>query len=376
MGLAPLVSVLVQSQAGPPGSAAKVELELIVEGTSPAGQPRFRSVSRIATSRSGAVYFVDDTGGQIHWIDPRGTFRGSIGREGTGPGEYRNIIGMAVHGDSLLIVHDPGNARLSVFDTAGVFRTAIPFTRGSYYGGQTLLVDRLGMIYLRVGLGAGMAEGRNTPSQYLRLTLAGALVDSIRAPDEDLAGWPFVVITEDGPQWSFPVITLFSVLPDGGMAWGRNSAYHIDLHRANGQRHVIDRPYSGVPIRDTEREEWDSLWRSIRARSSERQPTPIPALKPAFRDLFADHDGRLWVHLYVPARSLPPVPTRPQGRSPPLTIREPNVYDVFGQEAGFLARIELLENAHVIGAGGDRIWALASGPAGEPTFHRYRIVWK
>src|SRR5690606_3453632 len=52
------------------------------------------------------------------------TWLRNIGREGDGPGEFRNgMFGIA--GDKLF-VQDPNNTRLTVFDTAGTFLQSAP----------------------------------------------------------------------------------------------------------------------------------------------------------------------------------------------------------------------------------------------------------
>lgn len=63
------------------------------------------------------VWFVlDARGNQVHRISPVEGLLGSFGREGSGPGEFRNPAAIAAHGDSIVVIE---GGMLHLFDERG-----------------------------------------------------------------------------------------------------------------------------------------------------------------------------------------------------------------------------------------------------------------
>ena len=71
----------------------------------------------IAVDGAGRIYVSDSKPEIIKVFGSDGKFLHTIGREGEGPGEFKNAY-IGVHG-SKLVVHDPGLSRTTVFDTSG-----------------------------------------------------------------------------------------------------------------------------------------------------------------------------------------------------------------------------------------------------------------
>ncbi len=57
-------------------------------------------------------------------FDRHGQHVRTIGRQGSGPGEFAQVVGLDWAPDGTLWVVDPGNARISLFDTAGAYLRA------------------------------------------------------------------------------------------------------------------------------------------------------------------------------------------------------------------------------------------------------------
>src|SRR5207244_1014807 len=83
----------------------------------------------------------------IRIFDPSGKHLRTIGRSGKGPGEFTYPDGMALAPDGLVWVHDPQNARFSIFDQEGKFvRQQLALTNGYGYVWQGG-IDRQGRIW-------------------------------------------------------------------------------------------------------------------------------------------------------------------------------------------------------------------------------------
>ena len=62
-----------------------------------------------------------------------GDFIGFIGRDGEGPGEFRSVDGIGLHG-GLVWIHDSDLQRLQYFDTEGRFVSSGPWAVTRVYG--------------------------------------------------------------------------------------------------------------------------------------------------------------------------------------------------------------------------------------------------
>ncbi|MBW7933246.1 MAG: 6-bladed beta-propeller [Gemmatimonadaceae bacterium] len=70
----------------------------------------------------GRLFVADVKEQQIRLFDNTGRFIRTFGRRGAGPGEFSNPVGLAMPGGNELFVYDPGQWRVSVFDTSGALR--------------------------------------------------------------------------------------------------------------------------------------------------------------------------------------------------------------------------------------------------------------
>ena len=61
---------------------------------------------------------------RIAKFDKDGKFVKSWGKRGTGPGEFANVLSIAVDAQGNVYAGDGGNRRIQVFDNNGVFKTA------------------------------------------------------------------------------------------------------------------------------------------------------------------------------------------------------------------------------------------------------------
>jgi 6-bladed beta-propeller len=71
----------------------------------------------IAVDGAGRLYVADSRPVAVKVFNPDGTLLRVIGRQGGGPGEYRNPW-IAARG-ATLVIHDPAQSRTTAFDTSG-----------------------------------------------------------------------------------------------------------------------------------------------------------------------------------------------------------------------------------------------------------------
>jgi hypothetical protein len=314
-----------------------------------------------AVDRAGRIYVADNNPAQIKVYGPDGTFLHAVGREGQGPGEYQ--VAFPAIFDTLLIFQDPQTARTSVFDTAGTFLDSWP--SGCCYW-MPLHVDDRGRIAIPV---------QSPPSDSVAITLArttldGTPVDTIRLP---LLGprHQWVVERTSGGGRSRSVFsipwapsTAFELLPNGGLVLGYSDTYRLTELGPNGDTvRVFGRSWTAPAIPTFRR---DSVFEALVAVIGQRmEPAEIrrtfhksdmPTSAPAWRDMYADPDGQLWL------------------RS--IDLGEGESFDVFDTSRVFLGRVpapsSLGSFAVKWGADG-RLYSLGQDKDGLPVMTRYHV---
>ena len=340
------------------------------------GPPEYSlgEVTHVIGDAAGRIYVFDHDDNQIRQFDSRGRFLGYVGRRGSGPGEYQYADGLAIVSDSLLVVCDRSNLRVTLFRPNRELHRTLRLQRLTYGGRRGCVVDADGMLYQRVAVSALGGAGENrvgAATQFLRMEIGGLVADSFYFGVYN-PNLYFTLNTEEGPRPAFPIELAGGPYEGGGLVTGTTDRYRIVVRRIGKPVLVIERTHRPVAFVREERAEW-LAWSEYLGRERGRA-YEIPRTKPPFRDLRSDPAGRIWVHLYTAATKRTNIPPRPPGNDRPLlTWREANAFDVIDRNGRYLGRVELAPEQTVTSITPERLYASGPGSDGEDRVYVYRI---
>ncbi|MGH7476919.1 MAG: type II toxin-antitoxin system VapB family antitoxin [Longimicrobiales bacterium] len=291
-----------------PEAAPRWRLEPLVSigsmgGFGEARPDEFGLVRSVVADERGQIYVADTRSNEIRVFDAAGNHLRTIGRAGSGPGEFRTVYSLAWLGDTLAVM-DPRNARIELVtgDGAplGTWRW-FPLTGAAdlvrFYPTGPSEAYTLG---LRPG------SGRTLERKYLRYTPAG-VSDSlvVQAPEPTRPAG--VVCRHDQGLTAFQVPFAPSFMaapaPQRNAAVALSDRYRIALVRDNDTTRVSERPHTPVPVTTAE---WDSAlvsWHEFRERvPGARCDAEFwrPEHKPAITGIWFDHEGRMVVEATSP----------------------------------------------------------------------------
>lgn len=334
------------------------------------GVDAFGSIQGFAVFPSGVMAIFDGSVPALRLFSSEGKHLRTLGRDGAGPGEYRNqTLGLAVDRDGVLLMYDPRNARLNRWKEDG---TALPSWRAldRLYTAQALQVDTGGNTYLKV-----MTE-RPQPGQpwkigLTRLNREGVTVDTLLPPA--IAGGASADPTYFEPE------KYWLRNRNGEWVTGFSGVYAITIGSPGRGALRVERTVPRVAVVPEERRNYQEVSDALRKSPNwvSSGPATVPSQKPYFRALQSDLDGRVWVDLHGRGETFEPAPRPvPPGAPPvpPLRWREPRRYDVFARDGSYLGRIELPRRTTLSEAKGNVVWAIQRGDDDEQYVIRYRIT--
>jgi hypothetical protein len=129
------------------------------------------------------VYAFDRSIPALLHFSAHGVLRDTIGRSGTGPGEYsKDVIGLAISSGGDVWLHDVSARRVIAFDTLGE-ALANFYVQSGLFTERSLSFDSNGNLRVRVFVGVSESPKRwPWPMGQLVYAVDGRLIDSILPP--------------------------------------------------------------------------------------------------------------------------------------------------------------------------------------------------
>ena len=302
--------------------------------------------------RDGRIVVANQGTSEVRFYDAKGARLNTVGRKGSGPGEFERIASLSVGTGDSLLVFDRSTRRLSVIAPTGEIVRSAMIDLGQGNLANTVVGVLPGGRILVSPARSGReptTSGLVRDSVDLRVVAADGSVTAVgRFPGSEAV---LEIKTHNGEVISVNIAAVpFGrssrfVAADSLVVVAPSDRYEFDLYGPSGRlQSRIRREYTPEPVTaadlaaDLERaglpnEEARARYRKFLA------TTPVPKTKPAYDRVLPGADGELWFRDYLG----PDHRTRP-GR-----------WTVFDREGGWLTTVELPVGFEPTWIGPDRI---------------------
>ncbi len=343
------------------------------------------SVSGLAVGED-RIYILDRQVPTIRVYDFEGRYIRDIGREGSGPGEYRQPESIAVHPlDGRLFVRTPQNSRINVYSRDGEYLTQWPLRSGFYTSNPFVMTDE-GELWTFIIANLGSADVTDWLGGMRLCGPEGTVSDTIHVPVFDFKPWDIVGRSENRTSVNrvpFSPDMAWAMAVDGSIVGGVSDSYSFEIRRPDGTTVMVERVCEPVRVLPEE-----GRWHRDAAAANMVNQFPgwawngrkVPGTKPAFARFLPDRSGRIWVLRQGPGRRVEGGVENPFDEegwwSNPLW-RDTLLVDVFDLDGRYLGEIELPEHVRfsprpVID--GEMIVCYTEDEEGVPHVKRFRLV--
>lgn len=299
----------------------------------------------LAADSAGNLYVLDADGIRVLGYRPDGTFMGSFGREGSGPGELGSSFAggprtMAMGPGDTLWIADPRNRRFTLLPVRGGKPASIPFPDPSISIEGRMDVDSTGALALSSGSSFLSEVPEEAPSRPLvRYNRRGG-IDTVWTFPPKVFDTARIDLGSFAPIMRWPQVfspgLSWVLFADGGFAIQESADYEIQLVDPAGEvDRIVRRSPAPRPTTEADRQAYlDSLLAPsnsatsdpIEARRQRAQATTFAVVIPRIVDMLRDTSGRLWVGV---------------SEATPDRIERIDVYDRYGALLGELRDIPM-----------------------------------
>jgi hypothetical protein len=300
----------------------------------------FSMVTGAIEIKPGQLLAIDGVEMVLTKVDFANGSKTAIGRQGSGPGEYRVLAGLFRLGGDTIWVLDAGQQRIVAFNpdmTPGTTIPMIMFDQSNMtVTSAPFFSDRKGQLYasaMAISVGRGGASGNDAQISLPdsvglvkfdpRGKIPRAEMGRVRFP---VSGKPDIKVNGTAMKYTmaFPGLVAsdpWTVFPDGRIAIVRGATYTVEFIAPDGKKSTPVRvAYDPIKVTPADQKaEMDEARRSMQEQAKAAQkmlpagvtmdfeltpPASWPGTYPAVAPLgaLAGPDGRLWVKRSTPIR--------------------------------------------------------------------------
>ena len=295
----------------------RAEPEALIGTAEGAPEYLFGRIVGIAVDRSGTIYLADELGSSVRAYDRAGSYVGTVGSEGDGPGEFRYLLGLDF--DPFGRLHVRGAFRLSVFEHSPETGLADSLVRTLAVEGGT--ADRT--IPGQAGAAYFYAPGfiwegfQRRGYFYLAYDSLGAVADTVVLPpfpDPESTGRANYAVSAQGGRnveginrAPFEPRPSWDISDEGHIWFTQGDRYEIlELGPAGDTLAFVRRPYGPQPVPASERQDSTNAFLSridsvpvsldeVRGMSEMARRRELPTVLPPIVAVQIGESGYLWV---------------------------------------------------------------------------------
>ena len=256
----------------------------------------FGRIFDLDVTSDGRMVVADWDAKNIKVLRPDGTLIDTLGREGSGPGEFQQLRSVqAARGDSIY-AYDARRSRLTVFAPAPSLQLDRTVTIPRKQAAATNVLALSGCLIGKFTTFSAPEEGvsRPDPNAWRWISESGTPGDTLLlAPQSKMA---LKSLDEGGGRIRYLPMTGETVTaldPAGRLYHGWTDSLRISAHDLNGSSEVVASvPTEPLPMQAADR---DSMLSDISGTMKDMVASALPDTKPAFTQLLVDDKERLWV---------------------------------------------------------------------------------
>ena len=358
----------VHNPASPlrPGRTVAFEEDFTFKERDEKGEIRIYKPGRFIVDGQGNVYIEDESDMAIKVFDAQGKYLRSIGRKGTGPGEFGRIADMANLPDGRLLVTDSETRRTSLFSPEGQFLSSFQWkkffsrvhlvTDSSYTVNEMVVSEDTRELWVKTIDFNGeevLSFGRFSYPEFKMIQVGeGAFSTSVPwSPSSIFAG-------DQKRQWLYHCL---------------NDKYVIEVYDQKGKLlRKIDRPYELMTVTDEDINE-------IKSEYADRPDSPfaklieqmdIPKVKTVTERMLVDSDGNPWVETSEEREKQEGGEKGSKAEENPV-----KAYDIFSPDGVYGARL-WTDIRPGLFANGKMYRLVEDEETGVRQLKRYRVVWE
>ena len=272
----------------------------------------------LAVDGAGRLYIGDTRPAAVKVFNVDGSLLRVLGREGGGPGEYRNPW-IAARG-GVVVVHDPTQSRTTVFDTSGQVRKS--WTSFCCHQDEIAL-DGAGRVVVPAALSSPGADGPGggvSRKAYVRYALDGRVLDTviIRSSGPERL-WTVARHGSDGKPAAGTTSIVIPYSPRQQFAWDRAGGYvsgwsnTLRMFRSTTGKDSTSLSLGDVPavplppaVRRAAVDSAIAQFARLVGPGPAREAVKlddVPTIAPAFHRLLVDEERNIWAQLIARADS-------------------------------------------------------------------------